>query len=58
MSARDAHGAAARVALAVWLHGEAARQAGPALVASDLEPALRGVLHSLATPRFEAIEGA
>lgn len=32
------------VALGVWLHGQAGQVAGPALVASDLEPALRDVL--------------
>ena len=36
-----------RVALGVWLHGQCGLAAGPALVASDLEPALRVVLDRL-----------
>lgn len=35
------------VALGIWLHGQAGQVAGPALVASDLEPALRDVLASI-----------
>jgi hydroxyethylthiazole kinase-like uncharacterized protein yjeF len=34
-------------AAAVWLHGEAAREAGPAMLAEDLDPALRVVLSRL-----------
>lgn len=37
-------------AAAVWLHGAAGAEAGPALTAEDLEPALRTVLRKLWTP--------
>lgn len=37
----------AAASAAVWLHGEAARQAGPGLVADDLPEALRAVLARL-----------
>jgi NAD(P)H-hydrate repair Nnr-like enzyme with NAD(P)H-hydrate dehydratase domain len=32
---------------AVWLHGEAGREAGPGLIAEDLPEALRGVYRKL-----------
>ncbi len=34
-------------AMAVWLHGEAGREAGPGLIAEDLAPALRPVIARL-----------
>lgn len=56
-----AHGKAERltesVALAVWLHGEAGQEAGPALVASDLEAALQAVLQRVTPSQFFAVQG-
>lgn len=46
------HNLTETVALGVWLHGEAGQVAGPALVASDLEPALRHVLAKLEPADF------
>ena len=34
-------------AMAVWLHGEAGREAGPGLIAEDLESALKPALRAL-----------
>ncbi len=48
---------AATVALGVWLHGAAGQRAGPNLVASDLEPALRAVLRDLGPADFAPLEG-
>lgn len=47
----------ATVAFGVWLHGEAGQQAGPALVASDLEAALQTVLQRLTPSQFSALQG-
>lgn len=48
----DAETATKAVALGVWLHGESGRHAGPFLVASDLEPALRHVLADYDSSNF------
>jgi NAD(P)H-hydrate epimerase len=56
-----AHGKAERltasVAMGVWLHGEAGQEAGPALVASDLETALQAVLQRSSPSPFVALQG-
>ncbi len=44
------------VAYAVWLHGEAAKHAGPGLVASDLDAALRDVLRARQQSEFPNLE--
>lgn len=58
----SAHAMARRVALAVWLHGEAALDHGPSLVASDLEAALARVMNRLiadtGSRTFEPLPGA
>ena len=46
----------ARIAAAVWLHGQAGREAGPALIASDLEPALRTVLRGMTAEAFTPLQ--
>lgn len=43
------------VALGVWMHGEAGQVAGPGLIASDLEPALRQVLTENKGAEFNAL---
>lgn len=53
----DAERLVEAVALAVWLHGEAANAAGPAMIASDLEPALRTVLLRRSSGDFLALQG-
>ncbi|MCC6947583.1 MAG: NAD(P)H-hydrate dehydratase [Bradyrhizobiaceae bacterium] len=39
---------------AVWLHGEAGKEAGPGMTSEDLDPALRLVLQRLIRKRLEA----
>lgn len=51
----DAQGLTKTVALGVWLHGRAGQVAGPGLIASDLEQALRGVLGNLNRTSFSIL---
>lgn len=50
------HTAASAVAFGAWLHGAAAQKAGPGMVASDLEAALRSVLHDTSVTAFAPLE--
>ncbi|MEM6712179.1 MAG: NAD(P)H-hydrate dehydratase [Pseudomonadota bacterium] len=43
-------------ALGAWLHGDAARRAGPGMIASDLEMALRGTMAALSSTDFTPLE--
>jgi hydroxyethylthiazole kinase-like uncharacterized protein yjeF len=53
----EAKSLAGAVALAVWLHGDAGLEAGPALVAGDLETALRTALQRLLPSKFSELQG-